>query len=200
MVLVVLLAGGGVYAWQHVTLSNQITSLQDDNSTLQRKADNNQKAADDAKKAADDATAQLTAAQAASTASTDFVTVSELGFKFKPGADLKDLLYFVSGNSVYFSTRSLMAASFSNNKAGCDPDVAPLGVVTKYKAGEVANGTKIESVKDAIKVGTFYILKTGPQSSCAQGDTNSAGFKTVSDMQTKQATALGTALKTAVTP
>lgn len=194
--VVVALAGGGVYAWQQSTLGTKVSELQTENESLARAKNVAKEEA--AKAAADLKTAQdaVSATTAATTASADFFEVKELGFKFKPGADLKDLVYFVSGDVAYFSTKSLMASAYKVNK-GCNPSNAPLGVVTKVKAGAVIPAynapttDKIETSKDAVKVGSFYILKQGPTTTCSDD-------KTTNDLETKQSSALKEALKSAV--
>lgn len=134
-----------------------------------------------------------------STATNDYVAISEWGVKFKPGADLADFFYLTSGDSVQPSTKSLMQAALSKNPpaansafdAFCSPAAFPLGVMQRGKTGAVIQGTTYDKVAGAIKAGDYYYLIVAPQAPCSAD-------KTVQDLQTKQTAALKEAIKTLV--
>jgi hypothetical protein len=178
--LVVLLASGGAYAWQQYTLGSQISTLEDDNSILKTKARQAEEAALQNAEELKKLQAGGAATTAAATAAADFFEVKELGFKFKPGADLKDLVYIIDGTNARFSTRSLMAAAYKEHRTDvkeefwCTPGFGPLGVVAKPTADAISKKT---------------VTATPPQASCSD-------VKTVNDLATAQLGKLKEALKT----
>lgn len=131
----------------------------------------------------------------------DYVGISEWGVKFKPGADLQDLSYFINKDSLLSSTKSLLQTAYTSSLAHASEadgsakytrcEAGSFGILTRGKAGKAIMSTTIEKVPGAVKVGDYYYIIEGPQASCSAD-------KVTADLQTKQAAAFKEVIKTLV--
>lgn len=133
----------------------------------------------------------------------EFIAIPEWSVKFRPGADLQDLSYFVYKDTLLPSTKSLLQTSYTASiTRASEPDAAEkyrrceagaFGTIGRGKAGTAIIGvaTAIEKIPGALKVGEYYYYVQGPQAACSAD-------KTTADLQAKQTAALKEAIKTLV--
>lgn len=88
-----------------------------------------------------------------------YLVVKEFGIRFKPTAEQGNLQYVISnypelGRSFAdFTTKELLTAD-----SACTAAKASLGSVGRYKVGDSVLGEKVESMKNATKIGDYYYL------------------------------------------
>jgi hypothetical protein len=175
VVAIVALIALGIYSYLKIKSLNkkvsdqqgQITELQNSKQTLE-----------DAAKAA-----AASAANAAVSAlnSSNYLEITELGFKLPLTDDIKDAVYFVNDKTVFISTSSLMSSAWGADSSDaakyCAPGVLPLGAITKFANSDEAGPTQQKAV------GNFVIGYAAPQSYCSDNAATTA-------MQNKQKAAL----------
>lgn len=187
LLIVALAALGGWYWYKTRQLNQQLSDVTSKISSLQIDKD---KLAADLKKA-----------QESTTSSSDdgYIVIKEWNVKFKPGSELTDAVYYTAGNVAYISTRSLMstaqlALDKQNNQemrqgSACNPANAPLGLVMRGKKGEPVQNSTYDKYEGTIKIGDYYYIVNGPQSTCSVDTSASA-------LETKQNQALKVSIKT----
>jgi hypothetical protein len=104
--------------------------------------------------------------------------IPELGVKFKKTSNNQDITYMYASSkdgdtevdSILLSTTSLVqnASSDDSGRSTCSSNDGPAGAITKYKAGTFlpVAGTKVDEVKDAVKIGSYYLIFEKPQAAC----------------------------------
>lgn len=171
IILLLALIGLGVYGYMQMTKLNQ--SIKDKDATIAELQNNK-------KKLEDTAAAAATAAVKAAT-STNYLEVTELGYKLPLSDDIKDLQYFVNGTTTFFSTGSLQSSAWGADKgdAGkyCSLGTLPLGAISKF-----ANATDAGPTQQKVLTG-FVLGYAPPQANCS---TNQATI----DLQNKQKASL----------
>lgn len=180
--LLIFIGAAGTWTYQH----NQIEKKQQQITQLEQKVEGQTKSMDKA----------LSNQDLVSGADENgYYVVKEIGAKFKPGNDLKDLTYIVFTEAdgdirIIFSTRSLMSAAYQNNNdTQCGPGSHPLGSIAKTKGVAPSPQTPDNSSGALLKqFEGYYISRTTPQSSCSES-------KEATDLETSQNQKLNEALK-----
>lgn len=171
IILLLALIGLGVYGYMQMTKLNQ--SIKDKDATIAELQNNK-------KKLEDTAAAAATAAVKAAT-STNYLEVTELGYKLPLTDDIKDLQYFVNGTTTFFSTKALQSSAWTPAQSDaakyCSLGSMPLGTVSKFNTAADAGPTQQKALSG------FVLGYAPPQSSCS---TNQATI----DLQNKQKASL----------
>jgi len=179
---IIILIGGGVYAFMKMQAYNTNVA----NLNIQ----------------VNDAKAQVTTLQAANDVAA-MLKITEFGVQIPKPADAKEAFYFVAknaaGNQVAsFSSPALQALAAQNPNTpaianACGLNSAALGTITKFDAGSLIKGVKIEDVKDTDvlivkKQDVAYYAYNAPATQCST-------VKVVQDLQTLQAKSVQEAFK-----
>lgn len=179
--IVAIVALLGSIAYGYISMKNLNKKISDQQSQI-NELSNTKKTLEDAASAAATA-ATNAAAKAAVNAFTNsnFLEVKELGYKLPLSDDIKDLTYFVHGNTTFFSTRSLQASAFGASNSSpatyCSPGSLPLGGITKFANAGEAGPTQQKALNG------FVLGYAGPQATCSNNPTTDS-------LQTKQKDAL----------
>lgn len=132
---------------------------------------------------------------------TSWRQIPELGVKFKVTEANKDLTYSydtfkegsVTVDAVLLSTTKLIQASEKDDtgRSLCSSNNGPAGAITKYKAGTIlpVAGTVVDEIKDAVKIGDYYLVFQKSQSLCSDkvsGDQTAAATASYATFKTFQ--------------
>lgn len=185
VVLLIALGGLGYWYWYKTKqLNTDVSAKQSQIATLESEK------------------AKLTAEateESTSDKSSDYITIKEWGVKFKPGSELSDLVYYTNDDIAYLSTRSLMSSAKAALKPDyditthegltCNPVANPIGIISRGKKDKQILGATYGEYEGAVKVGDYYYIFQGPQSSCSAD-------KATTDLAIKQNQAVKVAIKT----
>lgn len=163
---------------------------------------------------------QVATLQSAAEATT-ILKISEFGVQMPKPTDAKEIFYYVpntvastttpatttpaattaaavTASVAYFSSPALQSLSAINPSTpavlnSCGLNSSPLGTITKYEAGSLVKGVKIEEVKDTDvlivkKQDVAYYVYNAPATQCST-------VKIVQELQAKQAKSLQEAFK-----
>ncbi|MBA3679466.1 hypothetical protein H0W80_04780 [Candidatus Saccharibacteria bacterium] len=179
---VIILIGGGVYAFMKMQAYN--TNVANLNTQVS------------------DAKAQTATLQAANDAAA-ILKITEFGVQMPKPTDAKEVFYFVVKNTASnqvasFSSPGLQSLAAQNPSApavanACGLNSGALGTITKFDAGSLVKGVKIEEVKDTDvmivkKQDVAYYVYNAPATQCST-------VKVVQDLQTLQAKSVQEAFK-----
>lgn len=174
LVIILLLIGVSNTVWGllyfkqqdlHKQTLGEVSSLTQKNSTLDKQVTDLKTRVKSSATAIDDATA--------------WREIPELGVKFKINDNNKDLTYSYDPiedngakvDTIYLSTTALTknAPPDDSGRSPCASNYGPAGAIAKYKAGTMlpVAGTKVDDVKDAVKIGTHYLIFQKSQASCS---------------------------------
>lgn len=171
IILLVALIGLGVYGYMQINKLNK--QAKDQNATI-AELQNKKKTLEDAVSAAAKAVTQ--------TVSSNYLEVKELGYKLPLSDDIKDLQYFVSDTTTFFSTRALQSSAWKANKTDptkyCSLGALPLGAISKFNSAADAGPTQQKALTG------FVLGYAPPQSSC------SANQETINLQNTQKASLL----------
>lgn len=182
IIAIIALIGGGVYAYTKMTAYNaNVASL---NTELT-------------------ASKAQTATLQAEAATNTILKITEFGIQMPKPTDADEAFYGINKNTegtevASFTSPALQALAFANPSApavvnACGINSAPLGTITKNKAGTLVKGVKIEELKDTDvlivkKQDVFYYTYAAPTAQCST-------VKLVQELQTKQAKSLQESFK-----
>lgn len=126
---------------------------------------------------------------------TSFFEIKDWGVRFKLTPKIAGLVGVNNSSAASFSTIGLMSLAFQKNESSaspfqkCNPSENPIGGLERGKAGQERNGTTFDKIQGAIKIGEYYYIQAGPQSTCSNNSQ-------VTTLETDQANELKNATKT----